>query len=69
LKTPEPAAHLSAFAADGLEFTVVFWIADAHNGLMNVRSDVNVAILSGLRAAGVDIPFPQRVVHHLPPAA
>jgi small-conductance mechanosensitive channel len=69
LKTPEPAAHLSSFAADGLEFTVVFWIADAHNGLMNVRSDVNVAILSGLRAAGVDIPFPQRVVHHLPSAA
>jgi small-conductance mechanosensitive channel len=66
LKTPEPAAHLSSFAADGLEFTMVFWIADAHNGLMNVRSDVNVAILNGLRAAGVDIPFPQRVVHQLP---
>jgi small-conductance mechanosensitive channel len=66
LKTPEPAAHLSSFAADGLEFTVVFWIADAHNGLMNVRSDVNVAILSGLRAAGIEIPFPQRVLHHLP---
>jgi small-conductance mechanosensitive channel len=60
---PEPAARLVKFGADGLEFTLLFWIADPQNGQMNVRSDVNLRILKGLREAGIEIPFPQRVVH------
>jgi small-conductance mechanosensitive channel len=60
---PEPAARLVKFGADGLEFTLQFWIADPNNGQMNVKSDVNLRILKGLRGAGIDIPFPQRVVH------
>jgi small-conductance mechanosensitive channel len=63
LADPGPAARLNAFGADGLEFTVTYWIADPHNGQLNVRSDVNIAILRGLRAAGIEIPFAQRVVH------
>ena len=63
LATPEPAAFLSSFAADGLEFTLNFWIADAHNGFLNVRSDVHIAMLQGLRTGRIDIPYPQRVVH------
>jgi small-conductance mechanosensitive channel len=63
-----PAAMLSAFAADGLELTITFWIADPENGQGNVRSAVNLAILAALNAAGVEIPFPQRVVHGLPAA-
>jgi small-conductance mechanosensitive channel len=67
LPDPGPAVQLSQFAADGLELTIVFWIADLHNGQGNVRSDVNLAVLAVLNSAGVEIPFPQRVVH-LPPA-
>ncbi|MES2482375.1 MAG: mechanosensitive ion channel domain-containing protein, partial [Pseudomonadota bacterium] len=67
LADPGPAARLNRFGADGLEFTVTYWIADPQNGQLNVRSDVNIAILRGLRAAGVEIPFPQRVVHLPPP--
>ncbi len=62
LKDPGPAVQLSAFAADGLELTVAFWIADTHNGQGNVRSDVNLALLAALNAQKVEIPFPQRVV-------
>ncbi len=58
-----PAVMLSAFAADGLELTIAFWIADPQNGQGNARSDVNLAILRTLDAAGVAIPFPQRVIH------
>jgi small-conductance mechanosensitive channel len=61
--TPAPGVLLSAFAADGLELTIAFWIADPHNGQGNVRSDVNLAVLRCLNAAAVEIPFPQRVVH------
>jgi small-conductance mechanosensitive channel len=68
LKDPGPGARLARFGADGLEFTLLFWIADPANGQLNVRSDVNLRILAGLRAAGIDIPFPQRVVHLAPGA-
>ena len=63
-----PSVSLSAFAADGLELTIAFWIADPQNGQGNVRSEVNLTILRTLNAAGVDIPFPQRVIHERPVA-
>ncbi len=65
LAEPGPAVQLSAFAADGLELTVAFWIDDPHKGQGAVRSDVNLAVLAAILAAGVEIPFPQRVVRHL----
>ena len=63
LKDPEPSAALSAFGADGLEFTLGFWIADPENGQLNIRSAINIAILQSLRAHSIEIPYPQRVVH------
>jgi small-conductance mechanosensitive channel len=63
LTDPAPVAHLSNFAADGLEFTLCYWIIDPENGQLNVQSEVNMATLTALRGAGIDIPYPQRVVH------
>ena len=63
LAEPEPSAQLARFGADALEFTLVFWIADPSNGQLNVRSEINLRILAAFRAAGIDIPYPQRVVH------
>ena len=63
LREPKPAAYLSAFGADGLEMTLGYWLRDVENGQMNLRSDVNRAILAALRANKIDIPFPQRVVY------
>ena len=60
---PAPSAVLSNFGADGLEITVGFWIADPENGTLNVRGAVNLALWRALRDAGIDIPYPQRVVH------
>lgn len=61
LNAPGPTVQLSQFAADGLEFTLVYWINDLHNGQGNLRSDVNLAILQTLRAHGIHIPAPARV--------
>jgi small-conductance mechanosensitive channel len=61
---PPPGVQLQSFAADGLELQIGFWIGDPQNGQGNVRSDVNLAILRALDAAGVEIPFPQRVVRN-----
>jgi small-conductance mechanosensitive channel len=66
---PEPGARLVRFGADGLEFTLLFWIEDPQNGQMNVKSEVNLAILKGLNEAGIEIPYPQRVVHMAPPTS
>jgi len=63
LADPPPLVALSAFGADGLEFTVNYWFDDASSGQLSLKSDVNRAILSTLRANGIEIPFPQRVVH------
>ena len=63
LPKPAPAAYLVNFAADGLEFSLSYYINDPSNGQINVRSAVHIAMLEGLRKAGIDIPSPQRVVH------
>ncbi len=68
LADPPPSANLTAFAADGLELTFGFWIGDPENGQLNVRSGVNLALLAALNERGVEIPFPQRVLHHVRPA-
>ncbi|HRY89875.1 MAG TPA: mechanosensitive ion channel [Rubrivivax sp.] len=68
LARPAPGVQLSAFAADGLELTLSFWIADPENGQGNVRSAVNLALLRLLNERGIEIPFPQRVMHPLPAA-
>jgi small-conductance mechanosensitive channel len=69
MQEPAPSVQLSAFAADGLELTVGFWIVDPENGAGGVRSDVNLAILRCLNERGVEIPYPQRVVRAVAPAA
>ena len=60
---PAPIAALTAFGANGLEFTLSYWISDPENGQINIRSDVNIAILTLLRSHNIDIPYPQQVVH------
>jgi small-conductance mechanosensitive channel len=66
LADPAPTCQLAAFAADGIDLNVLFWIADPENGQSNVRSDVNLALLDLLNAQGVEIPLPQRVMIQKP---
>ena len=63
LRDPPPTVALTAFGADGLEFTVSYWLADYENGQSNVRSLINLEILRSLRTNNISIPYPQRVVH------
>ena len=63
LREPGPKVTFTSFGADGLEFTVGFWIDQLETAQASLRSEVNLAILRALREQGIDIPFPQRVVH------
>ena len=68
LADPAPNCQLAEFGADGINLNIAFWVGDLENGQGNVRSDVNLAVLDLLNAEGVEIPFPQRVLHTLAPA-
>jgi small-conductance mechanosensitive channel len=63
MKDPEPSVYLSSFGADGLEFTVGYWVNDPESGQMALRSAINLEILASLRTHGIEIPYPQRVIH------
>ncbi|MDO8904791.1 mechanosensitive ion channel family protein [Hydrogenophaga sp.] len=63
LRDPGPSVALSAFGADGLEFTLGYWIGDPENGQLNLRSLINRSILRALRENQIEIPYPQRVLH------
>lgn len=62
LSQPAPAVQLVDFVEHGLQFTLNYFINDPQNGQANVRSDVNLALLQGLRAAGISMPIPKQVV-------
>lgn len=63
LDDPAPAVQLTTFGADGIDLSILFWIRDPENGQGSVKSEVNLAVLAVLNAEGVEIPYPQRVVH------
>jgi len=63
LRDPEPSVNLTNFGADGLEFTLNYWMTDPENGQQNLRSGINLSVLKALRENGVEIPYPQRVIH------
>ncbi|MDP3171724.1 MAG: mechanosensitive ion channel, partial [Polaromonas sp.] len=63
VRDPGPGVNLTNFGADGLEFTLNYWMTDPENGQQNLRSRINLAILQALRDNGIEIPYPQRVIH------
>ena len=62
MQEPAPVAHFTNFVADGLEFTLNYWVADPDKGKDNLRSAVHTAVLQGLRAAAIELAGPRRVV-------
>ena len=60
---PAPSAWLKAFGDNAIEFEIQCWIDDPEEGVGNVRSDVLKQVWHLFRENGVEIPFPQRVLH------
>jgi small-conductance mechanosensitive channel len=60
-----PAAFLVGFADNGILLELGLWIADPENGQLNLKSDLNRAILAEFGARGIKFPFPQREVRIL----
>lgn len=63
LKDPLPFVTLTNFGADGLEFGAHYWVDEQQAGLLTLKSEINIRILQLLQVKGIEIPYPQRVVH------
>lgn len=59
-----PDCELRAFGDSGVEFAVEFWVNGLDDGKNKFTSDVLFLIWNVLRDEGIEIPYPQRVVHH-----
>jgi small-conductance mechanosensitive channel len=62
LKMPEPRTFLKTFGDNGIDLELGIWINDPEEGQINLRSDINLEIWRKFKAAGVEIPYPQREV-------
>ncbi len=63
LDAPEPPdVELDGFGDSGIDFVVEFWVNGIDDGKNKYRSHVRFAIWNALKEAGVEIPYPQRVV-------
>jgi small-conductance mechanosensitive channel len=62
LRDPRPEVQLLRLGESSLDFDLLVWTADPRNQARLV-SDLNFRIVSALRAAEIQIPFPQRDLH------
>jgi small-conductance mechanosensitive channel len=65
LPDPAPGAGLVAFAENGINLDVGFWLSDPEAGTGGVRADINLAIWKTFRDNHIEFPFPQREVRIL----
>ena len=62
LADPRPEVRFASFGDNALEFELLVWMRDPP-GQDQLKSDLNHQIEHNLRAAGIDVPFPQRTLH------
>jgi small-conductance mechanosensitive channel len=67
LKKPAPQCMLTAFGATSIEYELWFWIRDPAAGVVNVKSEVLLALWDTLANEGVKIPKPgpARVIYEM----
>ncbi len=63
LNTHEPVCWITEFGDSSVNFTLRFWIDDAHNGLTNIKGEVFLALWDALKENNVEIPYPHREVY------
>ncbi|MGH6664362.1 MAG: mechanosensitive ion channel family protein [Pseudolabrys sp.] len=67
LVSPQPVCHLKAFGESSLNFLLRFWIRDPVDGITNVSGKVLLALWDTFKREGIEIPYPVREVHMVPP--
>lgn len=63
LKAPDgPDVELKGFGESGIDFAVEYWVSGIDDGRNKYASEVLFTIWNVLKAEGIDIPYPHRVV-------
>lgn len=58
-----PRVLLRDFGDNGINLELAIWIKDAEEGQLSLRSDLYWGIWKAFQQAGIEIPYPQRVIH------
>ena len=64
LKEPAPTVYFDSFGDSAINFELAVWTDTMTHAPRRLRSDLNFLIERALRESAIEIPFPQRVVHH-----
>ncbi len=63
LKSPDgPDCELRAFGESSVDFAVEYWVNGIDDGKNKYGSPVLFAIWNALKEAGIEMPYPRRVV-------
>ena len=63
LKSPAPFVIFKNFGDDGLEFEIYYWFELRKGSGAKISSDMRHHISSVFKREGIEIPYPQRVIH------
>ncbi len=63
LNEPAPNVYLEKFSESSIDFELVVWSSEMSYRPRRFKSDLNFLIDKHLRAAGIEIPIPQRDLH------
>ena len=63
LKNPAPFVLFKNFGDDGLEFEIYYWFELRKGSGAKISSDMRHHISAVFKREGIDIPYPQRVIH------
>ncbi|WP_439539329.1 mechanosensitive ion channel family protein [Sphingomonas sp.] len=63
LQSPRPNVWMTSFGDYALEHEILAWISDPEGGVGNVKSDVLNRLWVKFQEHGIEIPFPQQVLH------
>jgi small-conductance mechanosensitive channel len=64
LADPQPVCLLVGFGDNSVNFELRLWIRDPENGITNLKSQILLGVWQRFQEHGIELPFPQRVVHH-----
>ena len=64
LTDPKPGCLLMGFGDNSVDFELRLWIRDPENGVTNVKSQILLGVWERFKQHGIELPFPQRVLHH-----
>lgn len=67
IKEPKTNVLVKGFGDSSVDIEMRIWIRDPQNGVSNIKSAVLLRVWDKFQEHGIDIPYPQRDLHLIPP--